>query len=141
MLHKELTLELDIEDVLAVGIAHVCCCEFMWAVHALGGYSMQPLLSVIGINLTVRLEQMCPSNLLTGDADCVCQWIEVGLGSILKALDMTDTEDIVDAADKTDTVDVAHMADVVDLVDMAERWTWQTWQSGGLGGDIGCDGP
>ena len=122
--HEELTLELNVDDVLAVGIAHVCCCEFMWAVHALGGCSMQNLLPAIGINLTVRLEQMCPSNLLTGDADCVCQWIEVGLQLHTKGTGY-DRHGRHSGCSRQD------------------RYSRRGVHSGhgGLGGDIGCDGP
>ena len=82
MLHKELTPELDVEDGLAVGIAYICCCEFMWAVHALGGCStqgQQEIASQEWNKLDSTFGTDMPSNLLTGDADCMCHRIEVSL--------------------------------------------------------------
>ena len=80
--HKELAFELDGEDVLTVGVAHVCCCEFAWGAHALNrlldARPARKLLPEIGISLTVGLKQTHPSNLLTC-AGCACQWIEVSL--------------------------------------------------------------
>ena len=57
-------------------------------------------------------------------------------GSILKALDMTDTEDIADAADKTDTVDMAYIADVVDLVEISDVMDHERDQGLGMGDSV-----
>ena len=144
--HKELALDLGEEDVLTVGITHVCCCEFAWVAHALKRlFDARParkLLPGIGISLTVGLELTRPSNLLTRDADCACQWIEVSLrlrtksagydgcgrhGGWANTADVVDVADLVDLVDAADVEDVAHMADPIDLVDVAEWWTWRTY--------------